>query len=78
MSLNKIRKFVLDVNARLVKEVILKQTIWNKILHQINNNNGVRVVKFVASKNIAVKIQCSLIIKFIYLLGRFLIDPKAI
>jgi hypothetical protein len=54
-SLNKIRKFLLDVNARIVKEGILKQTIWNTILHQINNNNEVRIVKCSTSKNITVK-----------------------
>jgi hypothetical protein len=36
-------------------EDIFKPTIWKESLHEINNDNRVRVVKFVTSKNLILK-----------------------
>jgi hypothetical protein len=44
-----------DFNAKVGREDILKPTIRNKSLHEISNDNGVRVVNFATSKNLIVK-----------------------
>jgi exonuclease III len=41
-----------DFNAKVGSEDIVKPTIWNKSLHEISNDNGVRVVNIVTSKNL--------------------------
>jgi exonuclease III len=49
-------KFLLrDFNSKVGKEVIFKPTIGNESLHEISNDNGVRLVNFVTSKNLRVK-----------------------
>jgi hypothetical protein len=44
-----------DFNAKVGGENIFKPTIGNEILHEITNDNGVRVVNFATSKNLVVK-----------------------
>jgi hypothetical protein len=44
-----------DFNVRVGREDIFKLTIRNKSSHEISNDNGVRVVTFVTSKNLVVK-----------------------
>jgi exonuclease III len=44
-----------DFNAKVGREDIFKQTIWNESLHQISSDNGVRLVNSVTSKNLRVK-----------------------
>jgi hypothetical protein len=44
-----------DFNAKLGREDIFKQKIGNESLHEITNDNGVKVVNFVTSKNLTVK-----------------------
>jgi hypothetical protein len=44
-----------DFTAKVVKEDILKPTIRNESLHEISNDNGVRLVIFATSKNLRVK-----------------------
>jgi hypothetical protein len=44
-----------DFNAKVGRENIFKPTIGNESLHEISNNNGVRVVNFATSKNLVVK-----------------------
>ena len=44
-----------DFNVKLGGEDIFKLTIWNKSLHQDCNDNGVRIVNFAISKNLAVE-----------------------
>jgi exonuclease III len=44
-----------DFNAKECREDIFKTAIGNGSLHEISNNNGVRVVKFAISKNLTVK-----------------------
>jgi hypothetical protein len=44
-----------DFNAKVRKEDIFKPTIGNESLHEISNDNGVGLVNFVISKNLAVK-----------------------
>jgi hypothetical protein len=44
-----------DFNTRVGKEDIFKPTIGNESLHDISNDNGVRVVNFSTSKNLVVK-----------------------
>jgi hypothetical protein len=55
-------KILLDFNAKLGREDIFRPTIGNESLHEISNENGVRVVNFAISKNLA-KVQCSHIVK---------------
>jgi hypothetical protein len=61
-----------DFNAKLGREDILKPAIGNECLHEISNDNGVRVVKFATSKNLVVKVLCSLTAKFINTPGSLL------
>jgi hypothetical protein len=42
-------------NAKVGREDIFKPTIGNESLHEISNDNGVRVVNFATSKNLSVK-----------------------
>ena len=44
-----------DFNAEVGRENIFKPTIRNESLHQDSNDNGVRIVNFVTSKNLVVK-----------------------
>jgi hypothetical protein len=44
-----------DLNTKLGREDIFKPTIWNENLHEITNDNGVRVVNFTTSKNLIVE-----------------------
>jgi hypothetical protein len=39
-----------DFNAKEDREDIFKPTIGNESLHEINNDNGIRVVNFATSK----------------------------
>jgi hypothetical protein len=54
-----------DFNAKAGRENIFKATIGNESLHEISNDNGVRIVNFATSKNLVVKVLCSLVAKFI-------------
>ena len=47
-------KILLDFNEKLRRENIFKPTIGNEVLHQVNNENGVRIVKFATSKHLIV------------------------
>jgi hypothetical protein len=44
-----------DFNAKVGREDIFKPTIWNESLHEISNDNGVRVARFATSKNLTDK-----------------------
>jgi hypothetical protein len=44
-----------DFNAKIDREDICKPTIGNESLHEISNDNGVRVVNFATSKNLTIK-----------------------
>ena len=53
------RKILLrDFNAKLGSEDIFKPASGNDRLHQDSNDNGVRIVNFVTSKNLAVNSSC--------------------
>jgi hypothetical protein len=45
-----------DLNKKLGREYIFKPTIRNERLHEISNNNVVRVLNFATSKNVISKI----------------------
>jgi hypothetical protein len=47
--------FLGDLIATVGRVDIFKPTIGNDSLHEISNNNGVRVVNFITSKNLIVK-----------------------
>jgi hypothetical protein len=66
-----------DFNAEVGREDIFKPKIGNERLDEISNDNGVRVVNFVTSKNLS-KVQCSHIVTFINLLGHLLMERLAI
>jgi hypothetical protein len=44
-----------DCNTKVGREDIIKPTIGNKRLYEIDNDNGVRVVNFATSKTVIVK-----------------------
>jgi hypothetical protein len=50
-----IKIMVGDFNAKVGREDIFIQTIWNESLHEISSDNGVRLVNSVTSKNLRVK-----------------------
>jgi hypothetical protein len=43
-----------DFYAKVGSEDILKPTTWNESLHEIRNDNGVRVVNLAIFKNLTV------------------------
>jgi exonuclease III len=59
-----------DFNVKVGKEDIFKQTIGNESLHEISNDNGVRLVNFATSKTSESKVRCSHIAISINILGR--------
>jgi exonuclease III len=67
-----------DFNAKVSKEDIFKPTIGNESLHEISNDNGVRLVNFATSKNHRVKSRCSHIPASINILGRLQIGKHTI
>jgi exonuclease III len=44
-----------DFNVKLGREDIFKPTVGNEGLHEISNDNGVRLLNFATSKNLRVK-----------------------
>jgi hypothetical protein len=60
-----------DVNAKVDREKVFKPTTANESLHEIRNDNGVRIVNFPTSKNLS-KVQRSHIVTFISLFGNLL------
>jgi hypothetical protein len=49
-------KFLLgNLSAKVGREDILKPTIGNESLHEMSNDNGIRVVNFATSKNLTVR-----------------------
>jgi hypothetical protein len=44
-----------DFNAKVGREDVFKPTIWKESLHEISNDNGIRVVNLATSKNLRVK-----------------------
>jgi hypothetical protein len=44
-----------DFNAKVGRENTFKPKIGNESLHEISNDNGVRIVNFATSKNLVVK-----------------------
>jgi hypothetical protein len=67
-------KILLDFNAKVSREDVFKTKIWNESLHEISNDNGVRVVILPDPKILLSKVQCSHIVTFINLLGHFLLE----
>jgi hypothetical protein len=50
-----VKMLLSDLNEKVGMQEIFKPTIWNKSSHKISNDDGVREVYFVASKNLGVK-----------------------
>jgi hypothetical protein len=44
-----------DFDAKVGRENIFKSTVRNESIHEISNDNGVRLVNFTTSKNLRVK-----------------------
>jgi hypothetical protein len=49
--LNSLKNLLGDFNAKVGREDIFKPAIGNESLHEINNDNGVRVVSIATSKS---------------------------
>jgi hypothetical protein len=60
-----------DFNAKVGREDIFKPTIGNENLHEIRNDNGVRVVNLATAKSQS-KVQCSHTVTVINLVGHLL------
>jgi len=48
-------KFVRRFCAKLGRKDVFKPAVWNEGLHDIINDNGIRVVNFATSENLIVK-----------------------
>jgi hypothetical protein len=48
-------KMMLDFNEKVGREDIFKPTAGSESLHEISNDNGVRVINFATSKSLTVK-----------------------
>jgi hypothetical protein len=44
-----------DFNAKVERENIFKPTLENESIHQVRNDNDVKIINFATSKNLAVK-----------------------
>jgi len=44
-----------DFNAKVWREIVLKPIIGNESLHQVSNDNGIRIVNFTTPKNLVFK-----------------------
>jgi exonuclease III len=71
-------KILLDFNAKVGREDIFKPTVVNESLHEISNDNGVRVVKFAKSKTLLSKVGYFDIITSIKLLGHLQMGGRTI
>jgi exonuclease III len=65
-----------DFNTKVGREDIFKPTIGNENLHEISNDNGVRVVNFAHPTISLSKVRCSHTGTFIKLLGQRLAVSK--
>jgi hypothetical protein len=69
-----------DFNAKVGREDILKPTIGNESLHEIGDDNGVRIVNFATSKNL--RVNSTMFphrnIHYYTVLGRFQVGKPAI
>jgi hypothetical protein len=66
-----------DFNAKVGREDIFKPTIWNKSLHEIGNDNGVRVMNTSIYKNLS-KVHCFRTVIVINLLGHLLMEMQSV
>jgi hypothetical protein len=64
-----------DFNAKVGRECIFKPRIGNENLHEISNDNGVRVVNFATSKNLS-KVQYSHIVTAINVVGHLMMERR--
>jgi hypothetical protein len=72
-------KILLDFIAKVGKEDIFKPTIGNESLHEISNDNRVRVAQLCHIKNpYCQKYDVSTSLTFIKLLGRLLMGARTI
>jgi hypothetical protein len=69
-------KFLGDFNIKVGTEDVSKPTIRNDSLHNISNDNGVRVVNFATSKNLS-RVQRSHTATFINTLGLLLMEEQS-
>jgi hypothetical protein len=66
-----------DFNGKVASEVSFKPTTGNDSVHEISNDNEVRVVNFATSRRLS-RIQCSLIAPFINTLEIMLMGKSTI
>jgi hypothetical protein len=65
-----------DFNAKEGREDIFTRTIGIQCLHDISNDNGVRVVNFVTPKILLSKLRCSHIVTLINLFRYLLMERQ--
>jgi hypothetical protein len=65
-----------DLSAKVGREDIFKPKIGNESLHELSNDNGVRVVNFATSKNLIVKSKTIHITTFINILGHLQMEKS--
>ena len=59
-----------DFNAKVGRENIFQSTIGNESVHPKSEDNGIRLVNFVTSKNLIVKSTNIHVVIFTNILGR--------
>jgi hypothetical protein len=65
-----------DFNAKVRREDIFKSTIGNDSLHELSNNNGVRVYTLQHPRILLSEARCSHIVTFIKLLRHRLVGRR--
>jgi hypothetical protein len=68
------KRLLVDFNAKVGREHISTPTAVNECLHEISNDNGVRVANFATSKNLIIRVQGRNVVTFINLLGHLLTE----
>jgi hypothetical protein len=61
------KNLLVDFNGEVVTEHTFTPTTVSESLHEISNDNGVRVVNFATSKNLIIKVQCPNVVIRIYI-----------
>jgi hypothetical protein len=62
-----------NCSVQVGREDIFKLTIGNESLHEVNYDNGVRVINFATSKNLT-EVQCSHVLVVINLLHSYTVQ----
>lgn len=64
------KNLLADFNSEAGRQHVFTSTTVNESLHEIDNDNGVRVVNSATSKNLIIEVQCPNVVTFLNLDGK--------